>query len=100
MDFSGSADISNPLPSVAKLVDTGNNEEEEELDTRRRSNCAPPNKVNGSLVYRGDTNEPLLAAAGFGGSHQVGPKIGGRHNQLITRKREWWGFHGLLGRNL
>ena len=71
MDFSGSADISNPLPSVAKLVDTGSNEEEEDMDARRRSNCAPPNKVNGSLVYRGDTNEPLLAAAGFGGSHQV-----------------------------
>ena len=71
MDFTGSADISNPLPSVAKLVDTGNGDEDEESDTRRRSNCAPPNKVNGSLVYRGDTNEPLLAAAGFGGSHQV-----------------------------
>ena len=72
--MTGNSEASNPLPSVAKLVDTGYNDDDDDYDaTRRRSNCAPPSKVNGSLVYRGDSNE--LISNAFGGHQQVGKII-------------------------
>ena len=75
LSTSGGSEASNPLPSVAKFVDNGNaddsdaDDDENDVFTRRRTSCAPPSKVNGSLVYRGDSNEPIADV--YAGHHQV-----------------------------
>jgi hypothetical protein len=68
MDLSGN-EVSNPLPSVAKLVDTGAGDDDDDNAYHRKSSCSPPNRINGSLIYRGDSNEPI--ASGFGAPTQV-----------------------------
>lgn len=84
LTMTGNSEASNPLPSVAKLVDTGYNDDDDDYDaTRRRSNCAPPSKVNGSLVYRGDSNE--LISNAFGGHQQVGKSFPSLLKEILEK---------------
>jgi hypothetical protein len=63
--LSKSNELGNPLPSVAKLVDRSGSDDDydEEGSSRKRANCLPPNRVDGSIIYRGDSREPMVGGS-------------------------------------